>query len=52
MTSTLISLSNHDRVLLKDTILDYIVMLTDNVFSDYLTEIKLKKARQLLERIG
>lgn len=51
MTSTSISLSKIEHEVMRDLVLDYIVLLTATKVSDSPTEAKLSDARYLLERL-
>lgn len=53
MTSTLTFNGAHmDSKMLKDILLDYIVMINSSGLSDNLTQEKLQTARYLLKKIG
>lgn len=56
MTSTSISLSRIEHDVMKDILLDYIVILTDSTLYDSMVDVKmqakLSDARYLLERLS
>lgn len=51
MTSTSISLNKIEHEVMRNLVLDYIVLLTETGVSDNPTEWKLSDARYILERL-